>query len=217
MRYIEKYICSLSDDFEVHKSKKSESVYVTLDKKFTIRLSGHLPLVSSGYSLNMNIINLFNSKDFMLFMGDSHIPMVKNRDGVKMHILITYENWKMLKIKKDVEKEYDELNKDRIVYLKDCVTSEDFIKYNPLFSQTNSELECKHDIRSYIPQLKNGTSVSKEIRDFIYEKFFITDKINVADCLALVLKNIKKLKTKGMTYNIFNQFINDKDKQNENK
>lgn len=160
MKFLEKYICSLSENVSVIRSQKSQSVYIILDNGFKIRLSDHNSVYPCCYgSIKMDIISIFKSKDFLFFMSDSHIPMVKNREDLKAHIRVSYENWAMAQMKID-----SDLNCDahKRLKLKDCRTEDDFSNFI-----TEPRLYDSDLFSSQLCSIKWGKHIPTDVRRYM--------------------------------------------------
>ena len=216
MRYIKKYICSLSSDVKVSESSKSNSVYIVLDGGFRIRLSDH-ESANPHSGMKMDIMSIWRSDNFLLFMGNSHIPLVKNRTQLKEHIRVTYENWAlehyknlsdMLNTKKEKEKEKND-DVQQPINLRDCKKIEDFQayideKYNERFPFDGPK--CSVILGNLNP------SISKKVRSYLSK--VVDNNINDG---ALVLFIVKKYGTRLTSWQVVDDVIARHRNNNEEK
>lgn len=194
MKYIERFICSLSNDVDVKRSKVSNSVYITLDGGFKIRLSDHQSQVPVNSSIKMEILSIFKNDDFLFFMGDSHIPVVKNRKELKYHIKITYENWLMAKMKIDSDiKHYD---RDKKTSIGMCKTLDDYIDYfgDKCFDGTL--------FGSLLGNMSIGRRTPKDIRK-VMANLISEQKTNAPTMLYLLVENNQPILTLETLNKIF--------------
>ena len=150
-------------------------------------------------------------------MGNSHIPLVKNRTQVKEHIRVTYENWAlehyknlsdMLNTKKEKEKEKNN-DVQQPINLRDCKKIEDFQayideKYNERFPFDGSK--CSVILGNLNP------SISKKVRSYLSK---VVDH-NVNDG-ALVLFIVKKYGTRLTSWQVVDDVIARHRSNNEEK
>lgn len=183
MKYLEKYICSLSKNVEIIRSKSSYSTYIILDDGFKIRLSDHIPNHIHD-SVKMDIISIFNREDFLFFMGESHIPVVKNRNDIKNHIKITYENWMMSKMRLSSDIKHNGKDKS----LKDCKTLDDYIS---LFGDKTFDYSY---FASMYGNTHNGRQTPKEVRKYM-TTLIDEEKISAPLLFYLCIKHNRPFKT----------------------
>lgn len=99
MRYIERYIKTLTDNIIVNESKvkNSKSKYYILNNGFKIRLSDHLsPLPTKMQKCALNIIQDFNNKEaFIVTINMQPMPIIMDRKQVKQYIEVLYTNYRL--------------------------------------------------------------------------------------------------------------------------
>lgn len=184
MKYIKKFVCELSDNVVISESRKSDSVYITLDDGFVVRLSDHESVMPNSVSLD--IISLWKRKDFLLFVGPTHIPLVKTREELKNHIKITHENWLLNKLKRmsDVKNNTKPVGEAPVIQFGKCKTVEDFITWN---GASDSYDMTSLDVRSLMATVRGGRSISKSVREYLLKQV-IDKRITIAELLAIIIK-----------------------------
>lgn len=207
MKYIKRFICSLSPDVKITKSHISDSEYFKLDGGFTIRLSDHIP-VNSLHGVHLYITTAFKSDKFILFTGKSNIPMVKTRKEIKDHIRITYENWCM-----ERAKELSDCRHKLILKPQYCTTVDDFIEYNPDFTGYSDKAGKSLSILATLP---NTTIIPKDVRNYIIKTHVRQKKvINVAEFLYIAVTSAKYLKDEVCADRIVKNYIKSKNNNDE--
>jgi hypothetical protein len=207
MKYIKRFICSLSPDVKITKSHISDSEYIKLDGGFTIRLSDHIP-VNPLHGIHLYITTAFRSDKFILFTGKSNIPMVKTRKEIKDHIRITYENWSM-----ERAKELSDCRNKLILKPQYCTSVEDFIEYNNDFVGFNDKAGRSLSILATLP--KTGI-IPKDVRNYILKTHVRRDKvINVAEFLHIAVTSAKDLKDEACADRIVKRYVNAKNNNDE--
>lgn len=208
MRYIKSFICGLSKDVHIKQSTKSTSIYITLDGGFTVRLSDH-QLVVPFTTCHLDIVPVWNKeKMFLMYVGDTHIPLVKTRDEVKQHIKITYENWVVCKMRGIS----DMIFKDKKeIHFKQCQTVDEFIQYNVNF-RTYGHPDV--NVTALLGSLPSGTNIPKKVRTNMI-KWVEQKKINYAELFHIVVTNKGKIKTDADAVAALDKYNNNEKNQVE--
>lgn len=100
MKYIERYIAKLSPDNKVVRSETSNSVYVTLDNTFKVRLSDHLPNDAGLHSNDVCVTSVYGGDGFIVTLGDTRIPMYMGRADAERYVKTTYTNHRVTNVSK---------------------------------------------------------------------------------------------------------------------
>lgn len=214
MRYLKKYITSLSSDVKVIESKKSNSVYVVLDGNFKIRLSDHERL-NPNSGVKMDIISIWKSDDFLLFIGNTHIPLIKTRAQLREHIRVTYENWtlehyKSLSDMLNFTKSKQE-DTQVITNLKDCKTYDDFHSY---ISHKYNENNPFDGARCSVALGNMNPSIHKDVRTYLCN-FVVKTMSDAPMILYLVKKYGTRLNSKVVVDDVINKFRKNMEKEHE--
>ena len=108
MKYIQRYIKTLSDKFVENKSDISNSVYYKItdkDNKFIIRCSDHCSVMKTFVNDDIDIIQAFGEPDkFIVMYKDYNVPMIKGRKETKQFIKFAYDLYKMKSSQRESEK-----------------------------------------------------------------------------------------------------------------
>lgn len=214
MRYLKKYITSLSSDVKVIESKKSNSVYVVLDGNFKIRLSDHERL-NPNSGVKMDIISIWKSDDFLLFIGNTHIPLIKTRAQLREHIRVTYENWTLEHYKNLSDMlNFSKLKQEDtqvITNLKECKTYDDFHSYiSHKYNENNpfDYAKCSVALGNMNP------SIYKDVRTYLCN--FVDKTMSDAPMiLYLVKKYGTRLNSKEVVDDVINKFRKNMEKKHE--
>ena len=215
MKYLKKYISSLSSNVKVIESKKSNSVYVVLDGSFKIRLSDHERL-NPHSGVKMEIISIWKSDDFLLFVGNTHIPLVKNRAQLREHIKVTYENWALEHYKNlsdvlNFTKPKQQEEGQEGISLKDCKTYDDFHSY---ISDKYNEHNPFDGAKCSVILGNMNPSIPKYVRSYLCG--FIDEGLsNAPMILYLVKKYGTRLNSKEVADDVINKFRKNMENEHE--
>lgn len=113
MKYLQRYIKTLSENVVEKKCiETSNSTYYTLDGGFKVRLSDHFSPVSVSSELHLEIIQIFDSEDFILLYRNFRSPMKKNRKEAKEFLKFAFDIYRMGKMASEQSREKASKNVD---------------------------------------------------------------------------------------------------------
>lgn len=112
MKYLERYIKTLSDNVEVVcNTEKSSSKYFIIDG-FDIRLSDHRsPIEGIAKPKQLDIIQAYKSDIFIVYFRDTNRPMLKDRKDLKTFIRNAYDMHCLMNEKHEGEKKWEKAKK----------------------------------------------------------------------------------------------------------
>lgn len=203
MKYIKRYIETLSNNIDIKENDKSTSTYCILDDEFVVRLSDHLSPSDARTGLNVNVVSLWNdTTHFLVIYRNTLNPMIMNRKEVKTYIAICYNNWKLDNI---TNKSRDRWNKatgsfsaeDKYVY--GMVERYPTLKVYKTWTQL-------HSVLGGIGRFK---PIIKEVRK-VFEIYFNEGKIGSLDILHLIYEKINGTTNKEQAIDIVDKYVKNK-------
>lgn len=196
MKYLQRYIKSLSENVVEKKCiETSSSTYYIVDDGFKIRLSDHFAPISVASALHLEIVQIFDSEDFIILYKNFKSPMKKNRKEVKDFLKFAYDVYRMgqmaheqskektIKNASDEEKKelqdkiFNKLNKEWKSY-----TSQ----IDEIFSKYPSFIKIKNWERfgAILGALSVG-SVDKEVKN-VFKSYLNSKKLNNRKILEVI-------------------------------
>lgn len=203
MKYIKKYIETLSDNIDIKENEKSTSTYCVLDNEFVIRLSNHLSPSDARTGLNVNVVSLWNdTTHFLVIYKNTLNPMIMNRKEVKTYIGICYNNWKLDNL---TNKSRDKWNKATV-----HLTAEDKYVYGMVERYPTLKVyKTWSQLHSVLGDIGRFKPIIKEVRK-VFEIYFNEGKIDSLDILHLIYEKINGTTNKEQAISIVDEYAKEK-------
>lgn len=196
MKYLQRYIKTLSENVVEKKCiETSNSTYYTLDGGFKVRLSDHFSPVSVSSELHLEIIQIFDSEDFIILYRNFRSPMKKNRKEAKEFLKFAFDVYRMGKMAS--EQSRDKVVKiasdaDRKKLCDDVIKTVEkkwktyTIEINAIFEKHPNLLPMKKWSRygSVLGMLSMGNA-TKEAKE-VFRNYFETKKLDNKELLEVI-------------------------------
>ncbi|MBP5457227.1 MAG: hypothetical protein J6Y37_12075 [Paludibacteraceae bacterium] len=180
MKYLIKYIKTLSDNITESESNKSCSRYYVIDGSFKIRVSDHIRPSCNAYSLYVDIVKIWDSDDFIVFFKKSLQPIRMDRKKVKDFVKFAYDTWKLDKAAKTEMKNAKSVDKDVEKMEKEMPFPKLLVAKYPSIMKTN-DFDKLHALLGKFDDFKQ---IPKETRNY-FRKPFQQGKINAEDIVTI--------------------------------
>lgn len=196
MKYLQRYIKTLSENVVEKKCiETSNSTYYTVDGGFRIRLSDHFSPVSVSSELHVEIIQIFDSEDFIVLYKNFKSPMKKNRKEVKEFLKFAFDVYRMGRMvsEQSREKASKNIDDEKIKEERDKIykkLKKEWKKYdsliNDILSKCPSFVKMKKwvNIGSIFGTLSLGR-LSNEVKK-VLKSYFESKKITGKEILEII-------------------------------